>query len=396
MTDLYTFTKLITYTTIILSIIALGFYFWKFYFGSFNEYIKKKHYNMQRIKIVEEEIIDVNNKVKTRKIREFIYLDVPKLFSLYSQVFEGLSEKIVEEHINQIITGEAQKSLIKQAESDSQTFEAYRRIESGVLHDHMYNRLEKEIESTIIDAYKVNKDEIKGQLSDCPIIKVSGTVEIEDYQRVNIFFDKFNELGEIIAYSAITGNPEIEAKIQILKEGLNSSGKERRKQIEYQINELKDAKKLAEEMGLVQDPIALNNLKFFGELFNPDGYDVLITPANLPDLHYRGILDRTWLRIDPKLMMQLFGGQSESPWSMVGTVTHVQGTFTNLSKPSENIFKQTSQKLDAQENPMMLDAYRNMFRSLRVMERMFLESKIDMEIIVAPIAIYREFKITIS
>ncbi len=63
--------------------------------------------------------------VKTKNIREFIYLDVPKLFSLYSQVFEGISEKIVEERITQIITGETQSSFIKQAESASQAFRQF-------------------------------------------------------------------------------------------------------------------------------------------------------------------------------------------------------------------------------------------------------------------------------
>jgi hypothetical protein len=329
---------------------------------------------------------------KTKNIREFIYLDVPKLFSLYSQVFEGISEKIVEERINQIITGETQRSFIKQAESASQALEASRRVESGILHDHMYNRLEKKIESTMIDASKINKEEIKQKLSEFPLIKISGRSEIEDYKRANFFFEKFNELGAAIAYSMISGNPELEAQIQTLQKGLNSSGKAKRKQIESQISELRDPKKLAEKIGLAQDSILLKNLKFLGELFNPDGYDVLITPANLPDLHYRGVLDRNWLRIAPHLMMQLFGGQSEDPWSMVGTVTHIQGTYINLTKPLQNIGQK---QINADENPMMLDAYRNMFRQSRILERMFIESKIETEIIVSPIAIYREFKITI-
>ncbi len=395
MIDSYFLTKVIVNIIIILSIVVFTFIFWEFISGSFQRYIEKRKNHIQRFDRLEKNMNYSAYDIKTRNIREFIYLDVPKLFSLYSQVFEGLSEKIVEEHINQIITGETQKSLIKQAESDSKTLEASRRIESGILHDHMYNKLEKEIESSIIDASKIKKEEITQEFSKHPIIKISGRAEIEDYRRVNIFFEKFNELGTVIAYASIIGNPELKAKIQILQEKLNSLGKEKRKQFESQINELKDSKKLAEKMGLAQDPTMLNNLKFLGELFNPNGYDVLITPINSPELHYRGVLDRTWLRIDPQLMRQLFGGQSESPWSMVGTVTHIQGTFTNLIKELENIVRETTEKKEAIENPMMLDSYRNMFRQLRIMERMFLESEIYFETIVSPIAIYREFKLTI-
>lgn len=330
---------------------------------------------------------------ETKNIREFIYLDVPKLFSLYSQVFEGISEKIVEERINQIITGETQISFIKQSESSSQALEASRRVESGILHDHMYNRLEKKIESTMIDASKINKDKIKEKLSECPIIKISGRSEIEDYERLNILLEKFNEISTIIAYSMIIGNPELQASINELQTKLTTLSGKQKKNIESQLNELKDSKKLAEKQGLAQDPMMLKNLKSFGEIFNPNGYDIVITSNNLPDIHYRGVLNRNWLRIDPQLMRQLFGGQSEAPWSMVGTVTHIQGTFINLSKILENT---VIQQMQNEENPMMLDSYRGMFRQLRIIERMFIESKVDTEIIVYPIAIYREYQITVG
>lgn len=329
---------------------------------------------------------------KTKNIREFIYLDVPKLFSLYSQVFEGISEKIVEERITQIITGETQGSFIKQADSASQALEGSRRVESGILHDHMYNRLEKKIESTMIDASKIKKEEIEQNLSKNPIIKISGRSEIEDYERANILLEKFNEIGAIIAYATIVGNPELQAKITTLQTQLGSLSGKQRKNIESQLAELKDSKKVAEKIGLAQDPALLKNLKSFGEIFNPNGYDVVITSNNVTNVHYRGVLNRNWLRIDPQLMRQLFGGQSEAPWSMVGIVTHIQGTFINLIKTPENV---APPQTKAEENPMMLDYYRGMFRQQRIMERMFIESKIETEIIVSPIAVYREFQITI-
>jgi hypothetical protein len=330
---------------------------------------------------------------ETKNIREFIYLDVPKLFSLYSQVFEGISEKIVEERITQLITGETQSSFIKQAESDSQALEASRRVESGILHDHMYNRLENKIEQTMIDASKIKNEEIQQKFLECPIIKISGRSEIEDYERLNILLDKFNEISSIIAYSMIAGNQELQASINDLQTKLNSLSGKQKRHIENQLNELKDSKKLAEKQGLAQDPTLLKNLKSFGEIFNPNGYDIVITSNNLPDIHYRGVLNRNWLRIEPQLMRQLFGGQSEAPWSMVGTVTHIQGTFINLSKILENT---ALQQIQTDENPMMLDSYRLMFRQLRIIERMFIESKVYTEIIVSPIAIYREFQINIG
>ena len=88
----------------------------------------------------------------TKNVREFIYVDVPKLYSIYSQVFEGITDKIVEERINQEITGRVQESILKQASAESQALEASRRTESIVLHDHMYNRLESALSSVLHDA----------------------------------------------------------------------------------------------------------------------------------------------------------------------------------------------------------------------------------------------------
>ena len=48
---------------------------------------------------------------------------------------------------------------------------------------------------------------------------------------------------------------------------------------------------------------------------------------------------------------------------------------------------------DKTDNPMMLDPYRNMFRTARAFERMFLESQTDIEVVLSALAIYREFEL---
>jgi hypothetical protein len=86
---------------------------------------------------------------KSNDVREFIYVDVQKLYSLYSQVFEGITDRIVEERINQLITGDTQSSFVRQSTAESQGLESSRRVESSILHDHMYNRFEAALDSTL-------------------------------------------------------------------------------------------------------------------------------------------------------------------------------------------------------------------------------------------------------
>ena len=99
----------------------------------------------------------------------------------------------------------------------------------------------------------------------------------------------------------------------------------------------------------------------------------------------------------PQLIRHLYGGQSESPWTMVGTVTHTQGSYVDLQNETKSDEASTMPfaRKDASGSPMMLDAYRRMFRSLRTFERMFLESDKGSEIILSPLAIYREFQLQV-
>jgi hypothetical protein len=129
-------------------------------------------------------------------------------------------------------------------------------------------------------------------------------------------------------------------------------------------------------------------------MFNSNGYDVVITYTADPTF-FRGVLDKVWLRNAPQLISSLYGGQSEAPWSMVGIVTHLPGTHVSQlgqQKPQLDTLASTQDT----NNPMMLDAYRNMFRSSRAFERMFLESNTDIEVVVSPLAIYREFHIQVK
>ena len=145
----------------------------------------------------------------SKKIREFIYIDVPKLYSLYSQIFEGITDRIVEERIHQFITGDAQKSILLQASAESKALEASRHVESRVLYDHMYNRLESKLEPTLLDCNNIKFEDMKSLFLERPLVKVSGRAEIEDYERLNDFIGKYNDLGTSISYLGFKENPEI-------------------------------------------------------------------------------------------------------------------------------------------------------------------------------------------
>ena len=140
------------------------------------------------------------------KVRDFIYVDADRLYSLYSQVFEGVADRIVESYTAGFSTTDSQKGPPLQGSStEAQVAEVSRRTENKFLYDHMYSRLEKRLDSVITSATEVTSENFQSKLEQAFIVRVSGTAEIEDYDRLNMFMERFNELADAIAYSQLIG-----------------------------------------------------------------------------------------------------------------------------------------------------------------------------------------------
>lgn len=258
----------------------------------------------------------------------------------------------------------------------------------------MYTRLEEKLSQSLLNGSTIELQSDRDILLQKPLVKVSGRAEIEDYERLQQFFKDFNRLGEIITFSNASNDPQKLAElrrleIQALQPNLS---KDQQRKIEKDIEKLLNLKQNARQDGLAQSPILIQNLVDHIEMFHPSGYNILITPHDKPQLHYRGEINKQWLRASPQSLLNLYGGQSEAPWTMVGLVTHVQGTYVNQQRvESDEIVEQEA--LEPSDNPMMLDNVRQNFRNQRVFDRQYLESNDDFEIIVSPVAVYREFSI---
>jgi len=316
-----------------------------------------------------------------KTIRDFIYVDVPKLYSLYSQVFEGAGDRYISERINQLLTGDSQ--TLKTETSGSQALTSSRQTETGFLHDHMYNRLEESLRNDITNASDIDTSEIEAVLTQSVMVKVVGSAEIEDYKAIQEYIDNFNHIAEIIAYAGKASDQEFKAKVAQLSQNIAQG--HNRKQFQEELDRLQNSILLAYQAGLAQDGKMLAGIKDMIELFKPDGYDVVIATQSNSTVRYRGVLNREWLRINPQLLVSLYGGTSPLEWTLVGTVTHITSENAPLA-PNE------LPEIDP-GNPQLLDHFRGMFRSSRVFERMFLESNTALEIVVSPLAIYREYSL---
>ena len=295
--------------------------------------------------------------MKNDLIRDFIYMDKDRLYSLYSQVFEGVIDAVVDSYSNGIKNSENAKSGLKNSSIESQVAEVSTQTENKVLYDHMYNLLEKKLTDAIFCINNTDKITIE-DLKNKTIIKVTGKVSIQDYDRLKRYMEKFNDLGKIIAYANYTSLSKAEQK----STNVNS---------------------LAKSLGLMQDATLLNNIKTMTEFFNEGGYDVILSTNNSAGILYRGIINKEHLRVEPNMLRTLYGDEPPMEWTMVGQVTYIPNIDTDEVDVDEK----------ANQSDMSIsDSYQNMFKSYREVEKIFFEGKEKTRIHIAPIAIYTETK----
>jgi hypothetical protein len=394
--------------------------------------------------------------MKSKLIRDFIYVDTDTLYSLYSQVFEGVAQTIVDTNLDQNRKTDKDKKL------DDEVVKASLRSENIVLFDHMYNRLEEEVASEIVSADDLTLDDLKSKLKGTFLIKVKGNAEIEDFERQSHFLKKFNSLMKTIAYMNVQSDPELSDILRKhkvlaeLKSQLPGTKGAQRAQIQGKIATVNSWMEPNELVQLVQDGAGLGfdqqTLEYFSEwieTFYKDGYEInVLPPAFEGEIAFRGIVNRAHLRVDPSYLRSLFGNFIDDDWIMVGQVTYLPGTNLpepkaagpgplpeeepssveanenednargeqNLEDPSTlppdqpeepsdelpdevpvttpNVIERMRQANMGPDGPVFLrDPVREMARHSGKFDKIFFESEARQEVLIRPLAIYREFRI---
>lgn len=306
-----------------------------------------------------------------KNIKNFIYLDQERLNSIYSQVFNGTVENVVKMYSD--FSSSSHESGIKNDIIDESISNNFSISESKILADYMYTQLEEKIKIT--DVNSITTANIN-DLSKSFLIKVSGNAEINDYERMDLLMSRFNEIGNIIAYSLITSkkcNEKEEIDRITAEKALKQDEKNKR------INKLVET--YAKSNNLTQDELILNNINTIREIFFGKGMDIIISCNSVL---YRGILNTNFLRIDRELLRLLYTYKTFNNWTMVGQLTYIPITEISVTKDNKN-----------QENNTIRDSVKGIFKSTYDLEKTFSDTK-NFEVYIAPIAIYTEQNLDIS
>ena len=134
-------------------------------------------------------------------LRDFIYIDKNRMYSLYSQLFEGVVESLVK---SVSYSSEEQKTERKLEET---IIDASVKVQNVVLFDHIYNTLEDKIASHLL---VIDETTTKEDIKPTSIIKVTGYVTIEDYEHLSYLMDNFNDIGLALANIQLRSKKEDE------------------------------------------------------------------------------------------------------------------------------------------------------------------------------------------
>lgn len=273
------------------------------------------------------------------KIRDFIYLDVERMKSIFSQINEGVSESSTEETgSKKSVSGGAEGSggipLLAKIKGDikSEIIWENKESETKTLHDHMYNLIEevlredKSIYYIDSDNDYIKKSWINGELgdkiSDTAFLLIKGRVMLDDYVKFKKLVKNFNKLQETFNSLNVdfpTDPEERELFKKVLRKNLR-------------------------EQGTSFDDEKIDNILFIIQHFYQNELFIKVLPY--PDNYYLrfiGNLNQKFLRESMESITFKYGTFPVSEWYVFGQVSSIfpQGynpTNIFLDQKYEKIF----------------------------------------------------------
>lgn len=305
------------------------------------------------------------------KIKSFIYLDENKMYSISSQLFEGLTEYTLKGNIESTKEEDNQKGNFGSGRVMSQILKSERtESEKKFLHDYAYTLFEKELSERKLLS-KLDDTDKDINLQDKQFVKIHGKAIFNDCKAMADTFRDFNEVGEALGYIQLfdINGDEKEASIQQIKDK-----NERSKAIQGKKRVDSIFKKYLLDEGLNI------NAKWLGHLLRiyKFGYKDLFTiriPYVNQNIIFESILNRSFLKEDEFSLITKYSRRTEIAFSIVGLLTQHGGE------------KVDSPVLDV--NSGMKNVNLNIANSISTLGDSF-NGRLNNEYIIDPIAIYRE------
>jgi len=314
------------------------------------------------------------------KIRSFLYLDNYKMYSISSQLFEGLTEYIVTSNEHTSGESESQKGPVGSGKVLGDIIQkSSNQTEKRFLHDYSYNLFEKALieKGKVLEFDKTNVSVQIDKLGEYSFIKVTGRLIFNDLNIIEETLKNFNTIGEALGY--VTQKAAFDEQVKELTTQANSITD--RNQKAQALNLVKNKalfKKYLMDESLMLDEDYIKHLAYIINFGYNQQFEVQV-PLNESCL-ISAQLNRENLKDEERRIIKKYSRETEKEFVLFGILTQIE----KESERDTLLINTTDVGSVAMKESIM-----NLVRTLTGVERTF-TGKLDYEIIVDPISIYIE------
>jgi hypothetical protein len=346
-----------------------------------------------------------------KEVKEFIYLDMDKVASLFSQLTGGII-KNVEASTSSSSNSKNLRNYdfkIFKHEAGGTDTDAHALKETRVSHHDLYN----ELETSLFDhgyAAEIGIDVTKEQIAsgeaheifqNTLCIKSEGWAVIEDYERLSRIADNYHDIAALInksIESSLRETPECvellgkieEQKLEVQKLKNGQQKTKRKKEIE-DLERLVSSLIESKQIGAVDEWI-IEGMQNWIRVFLPGIFNFRLYPFDeLENFHILSNLKRSaFLDSDTESVHFLYGSRPSIKISMLGVITSVPHKDAESFDPMAEFDDEELEK-EGNEAQSIERAFRGVFRGFDGFEDMVRTCRYP-RIMVQPIAIYRTIK----
>lgn len=310
-------------------------------------------------------------------IKNFIYLDEEKMYSLSSQIFEGITEYVLNESASDNHESETQKGPVGSGKVLADVIiSSNKATEKKFFHDYSFTLFESYLleQGRILDLTQstVSLDELKASITDFSFIKIKATAVFSDVNKITELFSEFNTIGEALAHmGAFERINELNEELAFLKS--KTPNKSKKTLLETEHKKLTNLKSLAKEGGLYQDQKFLDNLSLLTKYGFSDQFEITQSKG---EVLFTSCLKRDFLREKEDLLVKKYSRKTEKEAVVLGIITQA---FSGCKTEPE----------DRNDYKTMKAAILNLVEHLTNVENS-ISGKQENEIVIDPIAVYFE------
>ncbi|WP_313597128.1 DUF6414 family protein [Psychrobacter sanguinis] len=307
-------------------------------------------------------------------IKNIVYLDEDKMYSLSSQLFEGITEYVLNEKNLEKSETEEQKGYLSSGKIVGDILKnSERNTEKRFLNDYSYTLFEKKLieENKVIVATNKSHN-LSDTISTKSFIKITANATFNDMNSLIETLNNFNKMGKALTH--VTSYPDIERiKNELIRVQKSEDERSKISDLNVQLKKISNVDKQAIESGMQLDKDYLDNLSFLLEFGFKNQLEVQL---NLPNNIVSANLNRNFLRESEDILIRKYSRQTEVEFTLFGIVTQYK--------------KEQIDPPEVESNAKTIkEAIMNMVAHVTNLESAF-TGRLSNEIIIDPIALYTE------